>query len=267
MPTLSIPGGQVFYEVKGQGQPIVILRGMSFSSRHWLGFDDVLAKDFQVISIDNRGIGRSKCKVGPGLSMNQLAKDVVQVLDEEGIEKAHMMGFSLGGMIALAIAMKHPSRCLSAIVINSSIAGFPFLRLSLPAIYHLLRYGYRKDRLLKALSELLFHQGTPHLDRKSIYQHWVGIAKEEGFPLRATLFQMLAAGRFFAKRDLSNLAVPTLVVYGAKDRFVPVINSMMLHQTIPHAKLVKIEDAGHELMLDKPLELKAAIEEFTTTLR
>lgn len=262
MPFLETPAGRIFYEIKGDGQPLVMLRGMSFSTRHWLGFDDLMAKQFKVLVLDNRGIGRTSAKAGWSLTIESMADDLVQVMDHCNIEKAAVLGFSLGGMIALALGMRHPERARALITVNTSIAGLGMPRLTLGAIWAGVRHARDDKGMLKALGGLLYEQGTPSLDRKAIAKHWLAIFKEEGFPRETSLKQALAAMRFRARRQLTQMTVPTLLVYGDKDRLVPPLNTLLLHRIIPQAELLKIPNAGHEIMLDAPEELQGAITRF-----
>ena len=108
MPDLVLPSGhKIYYETNGQGTPLVALRGLGRSMRHWLGYEKKLAKHFQVITVDARGIGRSAQKPGWMDTVFDLADDVAAVLDDLKITQAHILGVSLGGMVALAIGLKH----------------------------------------------------------------------------------------------------------------------------------------------------------------
>lgn len=262
MPFLETPNGRIFYEIKGEGQPLIMLRGMSFSCRHWLGFDERMAKHFRVITLDNRGIGRSTLKANWTLTVEDMAADVVQLLDHCKIEKASLLGFSLGGMISLAFGIRYPERARALVTVNTSIAGLALPRLSPAAVWATVRHARDDKGMLKALGGLLYVKGTEALDRKAIAKQWLAIFKEEGFPRETSIKQTLAAMRFRARRSLEKLHVPTLLVYGDEDRFVPPINTLALHRIIPNAEIAKIPNAGHELMLDAPDELQAAVSTF-----
>lgn len=262
MPLLETPSGQLFYEVKGEGEPLVMLRGMSFSVRHWLGFDDLMARHFRVMTLDHRGIGRSNAKASWNLTIEDMADDVKRLLDHCKIEKAAVLGFSLGGMIALALGARHPQNVRALITVNTSIAGLGLPRLTPAAVWAMVRHARHDEGMLAALGGLLYEKGTQSLDRQAIAKQWLTIFKEEGFPRETSMKQTLAALRFRARRSLQKLSVPTLLVYGDEDRFVPPINTLLLHRIIPQAEIAKISGAGHELMLDAPDELQDAISRF-----
>lgn len=254
------------YEIKGQGEPLILLRGLGRNRRHWLGFDDLMARNFQIISCDNRGFGRSRSKLTLSTTMYDFARDLIAILDKEGIQKAHLMGVSLGGMIAMATSISHPDRILSQTIINSSIGGQMNLRITPRALYTILRWSGNRDRLSEQLAEILVSPKFTQDGRLKMIDEWKMIERESPTVAWNVLVQLLAAVRFHPQKELQNLHTPTLVVYGADDALCPNENSFRIHQLIPGSRLVKIEDSGHELMTDKPEELKAGILDFITSL-
>ena len=265
MPTVKTKGGEIYYEVRGEGEPIVILKGLAHSVRHWLGYDRTLAKHFKVIAIDHRGIGRSKAYLPWHFSIFDMARDVKKVCDHLEIPKTHMLGLSLGGMVALAYGSLFPSKTQSLIVANSSIAGLNNMRLTPNALLRLAKSGPRMQKINMTLSELLVDTTFPATKRIKLVEQWMKIDKEQGLPKSTVLKHLIAASRFNVQNQLKKLKVPTLILYGSGDQFVPVINSMKLHFLIPKAQLIKIEKAGHELMTDKPKETLNAIVNFTAS--
>jgi 3-oxoadipate enol-lactonase len=260
MTTLEKNGGKLFYEVHGAGEPLVILRGLGRSIKHWLGYEYELAKVFKVITLDLRGMGQTTTRTAWSMTMYDLADDVIAVLDDLGIEAAHILGVSLGGMVALATGIKYPGRCKSLIPINASIADDFQLRLTPLAIKTLvLGATVGKTEMTKNLVASLVDVNTSEDVKAEITEKYLKIDTQEKQNVVAVLQQLTAATRFIVKRKLRRLNVPTLVIYGTGDRFVPTINSRRLVQYIPKAQLKPIEKAGHELTLDRPGELKAAL--------
>ena len=262
MARVRVNGGYINYQVTGEGKPVVMLRGLGRTVRHWLGYDRYLAKHFQVVTLDNRGLGRSKCRVPWDVTISDMAEDVVRVLDHLEIDSAHFMGISLGGMIALALGLNHPDRCRSLTIINSSIGGELTLRLTVPALMKLARNLRDPHKINEVLADLLVSPDLPEKRRTKMMAEWVTIIEQEGMPYLTTLKQLAAAARFKVAADLRAMRVPTLVVYGTDDRFVPIVNSLMIHRSIPGAKMVKIDGGGHELMTDRPAELLLEIRKF-----
>lgn len=263
MPSLNLESGTLYYEVQGQGPSLIVLKGLGHTIRHWLGFDRILAKHFQVITIEHRGIGRSQARLSWRHSIFDLAGDLKLVCDHLKVKQAHILGLSMGGMVALAFACAYPQRCRSLIVANTSIAGLRSPRISARAVLRLARSCLQPDRMLKEFSELLHDPGLGEAKRQRLIEQWKKILEKEHIPVKSVAKHLLAAARFDPQTNLRNLKVSTLILYGPNDQFVPAINSFRLHRLIPKAELVKINDAGHELTTDKPQATLKAIVKFT----
>lgn len=256
MPTLKRHDGVVHYEVNGTGEPIVILRGLARTVKHWMGYDTMLAEHFRVVTMDLRGVGKSTQPHRWGTTLFDLADDVAAVLTAAGIEKAHILGVSLGGMVALATGLGHPERCKSVITVNTSIAGQKTLRMSVPGALGLLEGGVRGDgRIHTNLAGMMVGPDCPAEERARIAREFAAIAESEGMNTPTAVRQLLAAARFRVRDRLKELGVPTLVIYGTDDKFVPNVNSRKIAALVPNARLVPIEGGGHELTLDKGPEL------------
>lgn len=261
MPYLETDQGQLYYQVQGKGQPIVILRGLARSSRYWLGFENHLAKFYQVIMLDHRGIGRTTIPMSWNDSIENLAEDLKRILDHLELEKAHIFGLSLGGMIAMAFARVYPERCQTLMVANSSSAdSFP-LRvnpMTVASIGYKLLSGHFHTGIQEGVTTPQIHEEIGH----KIKEEWDAIRSDEGFPLETLVKQLLAAGRFRISKTLDGKKLRTLILYGNQDRFVPKVNSMRLHQLIPGSKLRALCGVGHEISLGKPDLLVNTIREF-----
>jgi len=252
MKKLETPQGCISYDTCGSGPPLVMLRGLGRSVRHWLGYEAVLARDFQVITVDHRGVGDSTLACHWTLSIFDLARDVLKVLDHLGVESTHTLGVSLGGMVALAMGLMMPERSRSLVVVNTSIAGQKALRMSPEAALTLGLARIKGDSVFHArLVDLLVGPDCSVERRAEIAQQFEDIASLEGLYTEVVFKQLAAAARFRVARRLRSLAVPTLVLYSTHDRFVPNDNSKKLVQYIPGAKLLPLERAGHEPSLDK----------------
>jgi 3-oxoadipate enol-lactonase len=262
MPLLNRAGGKIHYERLGQGAPLVILRGLARSVRHWIGFERDLAKHFDVIMIELRGIGRSTAPWTWTTSIFDIADDVAAVLDAESVAAAHVLGVSLGGMVALGTGLKHPARCQSVITLNTSIAGQRVPRLTLGALRAIGRSVRLRDASVHApLVDVLVGRSCPPERRREVATLYAQIAAEDGLYGTTAVRQLASAGRFFIKSHLGAMKPPTLVIYGTDDRFVPHLNSRKLAEQIPGATLVPIDGGGHELSLDSGPQL---IEELLT---
>jgi pimeloyl-ACP methyl ester carboxylesterase len=262
MPYVEVPGGTLFYEVKGSGEPVLLLRGLARSSRHWLGFDDELAKRYQVITTDARGLGQSTARMKFTQGVPDMADDAVKVLDAAGVGAAHVVGVSLGGMVTMAMGIHHRARVRTMVVINSSIAGSGSLRLTPRGVLAIAR-GLTTGSVHDELADVLVPFTRDAAERAAMIDRWREIeAAESGMGVYTAIRQIGAALRFRVARALRTVDVPALVVYGTDDAFVPTRNSQVIYDCLPNARLVKLAGAGHEAMISHRTELAQIIDEF-----
>jgi aminoacrylate hydrolase len=239
-----------------------MLRGLARNMKHWLGFDRVAAGNFQVITVDARGLGGSTRDMKFGDSIEDLADDVIGVLDEVGCEKAHFMGISLGGMVTLAAGIRHPDRTASLTVVNSSIAGSSVRRLSTPAIKSIFQAATLGPRGYLGLARTLLAPGADVDLCQKVAREWWNIDQKRQVSTSVVIKQLLAAARFRVREELQRLSVPVLVIFGEGDQFVPVENSHFIASLIPGARLVGLAGGGHEITLDCPDHVLAAVTDF-----
>lgn len=261
MTELRFNDGVISYNVHGDGAPLVILRGLGRSVSHWLGYEKELGRHHRVITIDLRGVGKTTRPWTITTSIYDIAGDVVAVLDDLKIERAHILGVSLGGMVTLATGIRHPDRCASLITVNTSIAGMRTLRLTPSAIKFMLSTVKMPHAMVQtALVDMLVGNTCPADRRSEVVKAFSDIAKSEGMYTPTVVRQLVSALRFLPIRQLRLMQVPTLIIYGTHDRFVPNKNSRRLAQYIPHATLQPVDGGGHELTLDKGPEIARVVD-------
>ncbi|MBA4393611.1 MAG: alpha/beta hydrolase [Desulfobacca sp.] len=274
MPNVKANGIQIEYETFGNpsGRPLLLIIGLGGQMIQW---DDDLCKDLAnrghfVIRFDNRDSGLSTKfeeagvpdlmevfgkifqgeKIKPAYSLDDMADDAVGLLDAIGIQKAHICGMSMGGMIAQTIAIRHPSRVLSLISIYST-TGHPEIPQPKPEVMGLLITPPPSGReaniehMLKVFKTLngpgfpLDEKWTRRILAESydrcFYPHGVG----------RQLVAILSQGN--RRRALAQVNVPTLVVHGTDDPLVPVEGGKDTARVIPGAQLILIEGMGHDL--------------------
>jgi pimeloyl-ACP methyl ester carboxylesterase len=243
-----------------------MLRGLARNMKHWLGFDRVAAERFKVITIDARGLGRTTAGMTFVDTIDDLADDVVRVLDLVKCEKAHILGVSLGGMVTMATGLRHPARTSSLTVINSSIAGSGVRRLTFPAIKVLLQAAVLGPAGYVGLARTLLGPGASEETCRKLARDWWAIDQKMNADAIIVAKQLLAAARFRVGSHLEKITAPTLVMYGTGDQFVPSENSRVIAGLIPGAKLVGIEGGGHELTHDRPDEVLKEISAFIASV-
>jgi pimeloyl-ACP methyl ester carboxylesterase len=241
--------------------PLLMIRGLARTSRHWGTILDELEPSFRLVLIDNRGVGNSGVPLLP-FSTRTMADDARSVLDALGIARAHVFGVSLGGMIAQQLAVRSPSR-VDRLVLgctrpggasNVPVPAKTALTL-LAALRHPLERAVRESARLVLGEEFI-------RDNADIIDEWVRIAEDQPPSRRAVLAQILAAVGHDASRELQRLAHPTLVVTGDADRLINPENSRRLAATIPGAELRVLGGAGHDFPTERASETAGLLREF-----
>jgi pimeloyl-ACP methyl ester carboxylesterase len=198
----------------------------------------------------------------PWNTVGEIADDVAAILKTERIDSAHIVGTSLGGMIALEFALKYPQLTKSLSIISSSVGRSGHMRLSIPAIKTLVTAPFKKEAIYTDLARLLT---SPHTDAaiiKKLEHEWRSEDSKHKKPHFTVLGQLLAAMRFRKWEDLAKITAPTQIIVGHDDQFVPRGNSLFLHSKMPGSELKELEKAGHEPHIDQPEILTQLVKSF-----
>ncbi|HET7788403.1 MAG TPA: alpha/beta fold hydrolase [Myxococcales bacterium] len=246
----------IHYEALGDPArpPLLLIMGLALSSRAWDRLPEHLARDFHVLVFDNLGTGRSPRR-GVAYRMRHLAHDALAVLDAARVEKAHVFGISMGGMIAQELAIRHPERVRS-LALGCTFASWrkataPRLRTKIDLV--LLNLGrVTPGRIARILVSAEWHRSHP-----DSAQQW--LRRAERTALRFATAQVLAIARHHTLDRLQHIRAPTLVLTGDKDRLVPPANSEVLARSIPRARLQILRGAGHVFPLEREEETVRAL--------
>lgn len=261
MPFVSNGAGRLYYEVLGspEAPPLVLVRGLARSHRYWLGFAELMAKDFHVLILDNRGVGQSSAP-RPPYSTRSMADDIATVMDAAGFEKAHYFGLSLAGMIGQWFAIRHPHRVMSlALGCTTSLGrgGVPWnVKL---AILKTIRLPF--EDALRVTAGLTLPDAFI-AERPDVLQRWATLAKEEPAPKRGLIGQGCAAMLHDTRTSLAQIQARTLLITGDRDRLVPARNSYQLLDQIPNARLRVMTNAGHDFPTERPEETADLLRSF-----
>jgi pimeloyl-ACP methyl ester carboxylesterase len=261
---------ELCYETFGDpGDPAMLLvMGLATQMIAWHDefCEELAGRGFHVIRFDNRDVGRSarlshippptlwqivrQDRKAAGYTLEDMADDAIGLLDHLGVERAHVVGASMGGMIAQTIAIRHPDRVLSLVSIMSNtgarLTGRPALT-TLPIFLRRAprdREGFAEHavKLFKAIGSPDYPPDPEEIRRHALLSHSRGIdAAGSGRQLAAIL---AAPDR---TKDLRRLRVPTLVIHGTKDRMVTPSGGRRTATAIPGARLELIEGMGHDL--------------------
>jgi 3-oxoadipate enol-lactonase len=260
VPRVQANGMEIAYNVRGAGEPLVLIGGFTMTKESWSLQMEGLSPHFQVIALDNRGVGESTVPQDP-FTIADMAADAVGLLDALGIPSAHVFGVSMGGLIAQILALDHPHRVR---------------RVALGCTTHGGRHAVQPETEVMALlakagdptvpPEEAIRMKLPILFTKRFLQEEV--QRREDF-VRSSLAhaptpqgaagQMRALSRFNVRDRLGEVRTPVLVVTGSEDRMMPPENSRLLAQAIPGARLHMVAGAGHAFFHEKSEEVNRAL--------
>jgi 3-oxoadipate enol-lactonase len=258
MPYLHRDDADIWWDEVGDGEAILLVNGLSSPSDTWFRLVRHLRTQYRVLTFDNRGVGRSGVPSGP-YAVELMAADAAAVLDAAGIQTAHVLGLSMGGLIAQELTLNEPDRVRS-LVLASTHVGIPHAGEADPEVATILAQAAKlptRDRMV-SLEPLLYAAGTSRSEIELDHQVRESRPTEES----GYLNQLLGASTWERLADLPQIGVPTLVLHGAIDRLVPPAHGRVLAEAIPGARLNLLEGAGHELFTDRENDAAQAVIEF-----
>ena len=241
---------------------ILLIMGAASSLIWWdVKFCEMLVdKGFYVIRYDNRDTGKSSFyPVGkPGYTFEEMSDDAIQILDAYHIEKAIIMGMSMGGMLAQMVAVRHPER-VSGLVLHASMyfaEGAEKLPVFSPEVQKFFDdYGNYQPVGFRAQVDYAFkqwqvtHQSQRVNNLDEIYQ-MIELDVSRAIDYNSKLNHSFAEVTGDELTRIKEISCPTLVIHGTEDNVIPHIHGEMLSKTIPHARLLSLVGAGHELHPD-----------------
>lgn len=251
MPHFSLGEFKLYYEDHGQGNPLLLIAGLNCDSRLWTLVLDDLKKHFRVIFFDNRGVGKSDGIDAP-ITIEIMANDAFKLLNHLGIERASVMGHSMGGTIAQTMAYLQPHR-VHKLVICNSLVKVSRVNKMLGSIMILLRhYGLNHHRIMKRALPFLFSKQF-RKNKLKIAEVTKGFLEENRHPQEPTTYkkQLEALFSFNSLKWLSQIKSLTLIIEGHEDRLCP-HDSKILAKHILNSTLVSLPNVGHVPMIEQP---------------
>lgn len=247
---------RIAWEERGSGRPLLLIQGLGYARWSWEPVVPLLAEQYRVLFFDNRGIGESDKPEGP-YSARVMADDALQVLDDAGVDRAHVLGASLGGMIAQELAVAAPERVDKLVLCCTTPGGAATVPMpqvtvdlfaeaaTLPPEVALRRFvenALSADAAAELVQEIFDRRVANPLD-------------PAGWQAQA------AAGLGFQGVD-GAIAAPTLIVTGTDDNVVDPRNADVLAEQIPAARLERIDGAGHLFFWEQPDRFVRIVREF-----
>jgi pimeloyl-ACP methyl ester carboxylesterase len=251
MPELKQNNHTIYYETHGQGPALILIRGLGSSAVHWYAQVPALSQYFQVIIFDNRGIGRSDDD-GEPFTIHDMAEDTVCVLDALHIERAHVLGVSLGGMIAQEMAIAYPQRVNRLILVVTHCGGVQHIKAT-DEVLDIIRRLAEEDSLeTKTRAATVFFAPMTIKEKGPILRAFAAASAQYPAGPEIIKRQMLAVAQHNTYDRLHQIQAPTLVIAGDEDILIPPENAAILSNQIPHAKLLNVPGGGHQILIEQP---------------
>lgn len=256
---------RIAYELRGMlhwRRPwLVLIQGMGFDRLGWEPVLPKLRRHFRLVLVDNRGSGRSDLPAG-SFGVADMAGDVLAVLDRAGVRRAHLMGVSLGGMVAQELAVDHPER-VDGLVLVSTTPGWPFAY-PMPAVSVRLIAATgitTREVALRRHAENALSARTVQR-RPEVVDRLVELQRSRPADPRALSAQAAAGARYAGRLRQKGIRARTLVLQGAADTVVDPRNGKLLADRIPGAQLVIFPELGHLLFWQDPDGFADAVTSF-----
>ncbi|BAY08571.1 alpha/beta fold hydrolase [Calothrix sp. NIES-2098] len=264
MPRVHVNGIDLFYEIQGTGEPLLLISGFLCDRSYWSLVMPSLVKQYQVIRLDNRGVGRTSAPDSP-YSIQQMATDTAALLEHIGIEKVNVVGHSMGGQIAQELALARPEKVQSLILLSSLAKGDPLFN-SIIATWGELPGTIDQKLYQQVILPWIFSDAFYSIPE--MIDMIVDIAVKYPFPPtpHGIFHQSRAILGCDTRQRLKDIHCPTLVLVSKQDILTPVKFSEQLAQGIPNAELVVLERGGHGLVVESPEAVASAMLNFLSRL-
>jgi len=249
MPFFKYGKIQIYYENFGSGFPLLLINGLSSDTRSWEPLIRALNGKFQIISYDMRSAGKSDKPHAP-LTISDLSNEAHALAKYLGYDKFCVLGFSMGGMIAMDLALKHPEAVRKMFLVATAASFKRPYPLS-GEVLALLRRTDISYELLAKVYEIIF---GPEYRKKVLVDDFVKFRMEDENPQPADAYlnQLGATATLDLSNDVQKISVPTCIVTGDSDKLIPPENSSWLHEHISGSELHTLNGVGHMVPIEAP---------------
>ncbi|HEX3692170.1 MAG TPA: alpha/beta hydrolase [Solirubrobacteraceae bacterium] len=265
MPLATAGDIQLSHDRAGDGPPLLLIMGMSGTKHHW--GPRVLAelrRDFEVIVYDHRDAGDST-RTGAPFTIAELADDAAGLLGALGLESAHVMGISMGGMVAQELALAHPER-VRALTLGCTYCGGAGSSLASQQVIERLSAAMSSgDRRLAIRAGWEINVSASFAADEQEWERFLATGMKHGLPVAVIMEQMRAIAGHDTSARLPELRAPTLVIHGTADQLIPVQNGRMIADLIPATKLEIMDGIGHMFFLERPERTAELVREHALT--
>jgi pimeloyl-ACP methyl ester carboxylesterase len=250
------------YYVEGEGPPLLMIMGFGGQASSWgEPFLGRLRSHFTLVRFSNRGTGRSDRPPGQ-FSVRDMADDAVAVLEAAGFESGHVLGVSMGGMIAQELAINHP-RSVLGLVLGCTLPGGPHSVTASPEVVANLlpRPGLSREEQVRKTWPVIASAEFLETGRDFL-EEMLRVGLETPTPVETLMLQAAAVQGFDAYDRLPQVQAPTLIIHGDADRLVPVENARILQRRLPNSQVKVLPGAGHVFFWEQPEAAAGAVIDF-----
>jgi pimeloyl-ACP methyl ester carboxylesterase len=243
-------GIKIYYETFGSGKSLIFLHGAMGTSQNWKPYVPILSNDFNLVLPDLRGHGKTE-NPGKKIDLHLMADDIAALIDALKLDKPYLCGWSTGGDIGLEIVMRYPDR------VSRLIVGGITLRITETAIATLKAMGLEGpgqinfEQAEKAIPQLTNIWKKDHVHSPL---HWKELLTQVSFEMINPTLP--------AEDDLKQISVPTLIIWGDRDQFLPVEDAVELYRLIPNSQLAVLPNANHFVTRTKVMLFAELVKEF-----
>ena len=267
MPKLTVNDVELYVERRGEGEPLLLVQGMTGHSLHW-GEELLCAleRHFELVLYDHRGVGRSAPYESP-FSIADLGADAAALLAALDIDRAHVLGISMGGMVAQELALADPDRVLT-LTLGATYCGGPGSQFTDDRVVNDLAMAILSgdaDRKVRAGWEFNVSQAFASADGN--FERFAEIALAYPVPLPMVMAQVQAILAHDTSGRLGDIAAPTLVVHGTADQMLVAANGELVADLIPNARLELLDGVGHLFFWEQPQRVAQLVAEHAAAAR
>jgi pimeloyl-ACP methyl ester carboxylesterase len=262
VPFAPSEGASIWWDSEGAGPPVLLINGLGSPAETWRRLADPLREDFRVLTFDNRGVGRTGVPDGD-YTVETMARDALAVLDAAGCSRAHVVGLSMGGLIAQELTLSFPDR-VAGVVLVSTHLGIPHAgsspdEMDLEAVTALTAAATlpSSERMASLVPFIYAPDTTAEVIAADLAWREAVPTTEEGFAR-----QLTGVAAWERRSELADWGAPTLVVHGRLDRLVPLVHGQRLAEEIPGAQLAVVDGASHQVFTDQQADACGRVRDF-----
>jgi len=264
---VRVADSELHVERRGEGEPLLLVQGLGCHTAHWgEPFLAELERDFELILYAHRAIGRSAPLTGD-VTTAGLAADALALLDVLEIERAHVFGFSMGGMVAQEVALAAPQRVLTLVLGATTCGGTQSRATSPEVVQRLTTVALSRDKELMLRTGFELVVSRRHASDAAHFAQFAAAARQFPATVPVLLAQKGAADGHDAYSRLRGLHVPTLVIHGTADELLASINGDLVASLIPGARLELLEGVGHLFFWEQPQRSAELVRGFALAAR